>query len=125
MKSVVFFRDGAKIARVDNAGAVVSVEQPSLHPDVQRALAGDKNLSGADLSSAGSGLSVLRGADLTGADLRGANLTRADLIFVDLTGADLRGANLSGAYLSETEIGGVKYDAATVWPDRFTPPASV
>jgi len=55
--------------------------------DVKRALAGDKNLSGADLSGAD-----LSGADLSGADLNGANLKESRLI-----DADLRGASLSGA----------------------------
>ena len=46
---------------------------------------------------------ILRGADLTGAYLNGA----------DLTEAILRGAILNG----------VRWDATTMWPEGFTPPA--
>ena len=46
------------------------------------------------------------------------NLSRADL-----TEANLKGANLNGANLGRADLSGVKYDAATVWPVGFTPPA--
>ena len=71
--------------------------------DIERALAGEKNLRGATLTD----------AILTHADLTRANLYDADLYEATLTGADLGRADLSG----------VKYDAATVWPVGFTPPA--
>ena len=47
--------------------------------DLKRALAGDKNLSGADLAGA-----YLEGADLSGAKLYGANLD--GIIYNDGTG---------------------------------------
>jgi uncharacterized protein YjbI with pentapeptide repeats len=52
-------------------------------------------------------------ANLQGVDLRNANLKGAILTGADLTDADLTRANLQG----------VKYDANTVWPQGFTPPA--
>ena len=67
--------------------------------DLERALAGDKNLTR---------------ANLTGADLRGANLYRADL-----TGAVLTSAKLTGADLKS-----IVYDDSTRWPARFIPPPS-
>ena len=68
--------------------------------DLKRALEGEKNLSGADLSYAVLISSDLQDADLRGSDLRGADLTDADLVGADLTGADLTGADLTEANLS-------------------------
>jgi GNAT superfamily N-acetyltransferase len=77
--------------------------------DLERALAGDKDLYNANLYNAS-----LRGADLTGAnlfgaylsmaDLSGANLYRAKLSRTDLSEADLTGANLEGANLYEANL---------------------
>ena len=50
--------------------------------------------------------------------LRGADLRRAYLTGANLTGAYLRGANLTGVNLR-----GVRWDATTMWPEGFTPPA--
>jgi len=61
---------------------------------LSRALKGDKNLVGADLS----------GADLREADLRRADLSRASLLAADLSLANLRGADLSGADLSGADL---------------------
>ena len=77
--------------------------------DLERALAGDKNLRGADLRGADLREAKLLGADLSDADLKDANLTEANLTEADLRGADLRNAdlsdaNLSGAKLSRFEI---------------------
>jgi hypothetical protein len=102
------------------------------------------NLGGANLGGANLGGVDLRGANLGGVDLRGANLTDAEL-----GGAELRGAHLGGAYLSgaqmyganlcRADLGGVDlrgadltdailtgayWDAATRWPEGFTPPVS-
>ena len=73
--------------------------------DLERALAGEKNLSVAnlryaDLSGAYLFRADLRDADLSGASLRSAMLRGADLTGAALTGADLFGANLKGANLT-------------------------
>ena len=68
--------------------------------DLQRALAGEKDLRDADLRFASLYRVNLRGADLSGADLRGADLSRANLRGADLRGAVLSGASLSGADLT-------------------------
>ena len=77
--------------------------------DLERALAGDKNLTDADLYGAN-----LRDADLTYANLKGANLRDADLYRANLYGANLKsadlyranlyGANLYGAYLNDANL---------------------
>jgi uncharacterized protein YjbI with pentapeptide repeats len=72
--------------------------------DLERALAGDKNLAdaylfGANLRGANLTSANLRDADLIGADLFGANLTTADLTYANLRSANLRDADLIGAYL--------------------------
>ena len=69
--------------------------------DVRRALAGDRDLSGADLSRAD-----LSGADLSGADLRDANLRDANLRDANLRDAKFRGADLTGADLSRADLSG-------------------
>ena len=71
---------------------------------VSRALRGEKNFIGRDLSRAN-----LRGADLRrvnfyGADLRYAKLVRAKLEYAKLEGADLRGADLTGAKLWDATL---------------------
>lgn len=76
---------------------------------VKRALAGDKDLKGLDLSE----------ANLNGADLSGADLTDADL-----SNANLEGANLSGANVSGASFGGALYNDNTKWPDGFDPIAA-
>ncbi len=92
-------------------------------PDTDRARAGDKNLTGADLWGAD-----LRGANLAGANLAGANLRWAKLANTNLRGADLRranltGANLTGADLTGADLRGAVTDADTVWPAGFDPAA--
>lgn len=72
--------------------------------DLERALAGDKNLPNADLRG-----SDLRQANLSKADLRGANLTKAQLDYANLSGAklaeaDLSGANLTGAKMARANL---------------------
>jgi uncharacterized protein YjbI with pentapeptide repeats len=61
--------------------------------DLERALAGDKNLSRADLSEA-------------------YYLSRANLNHANLTGANIAGAII--------EV--VVYDASTIWPEGKLPP---
>jgi hypothetical protein len=114
--------------------------------DLERALAGDKNLAGTDLRDADLRDADLRDADLRDADLRDADLRSAFLENCDLRGANLRGAslggadiggarlegtNLSGAHfdyydLVAEDLAGVTYDATTVWPEDWprglTPP---
>ena len=72
--------------------------------DVKRALAGDRNLSGADLS----------GADLSGADLSGADLSGANLDDADLTGANLTGAVLTSASFRRAEMSAVSMVGAAM-----------
>ena len=62
--------------------------------DLDRALAGFKNLSGA----------VLPGADLTNADLTKADLTKAVLSGADLTNADMTRATLARANLTRAKL---------------------
>jgi len=68
--------------------------------DLERALAGDKNL---------------READLRGAFLNGAKLNRADL-----TGADLTDAHLTDAHLTGATLTGAKLNRATLYSAKFT-----
>jgi uncharacterized protein YjbI with pentapeptide repeats len=73
---------------------------------IERNIAPDADLHGANLSDAD-----LRGANLSGANLHGANLSDADLRGANLSGANLsgaylRGADLSGAYLSGANLRG-------------------
>lgn len=94
----------------------------------------DKNMTGADLSTADLSYSVLfrtnfSGADLNGAnlkdafpvgaiftnaDLEGANLTDADLVAANLTGADFRRANLNGADLDLSTVANANFVAANL-----------
>ncbi len=62
--------------------------------DVERALAGDKNLAGA----------LLQGADLQGVNLSGVNLEGAYLQEANLEGADLRNARMKGALLTRASL---------------------
>ena len=85
--------------------------------DLERALAGDKNLSGANLSRANLFNANLSGANLFNANLSGANLVGADLRGASLThavlrGANLRVANLEGASLREADLSGAKLSDA-------------
>jgi uncharacterized protein YjbI with pentapeptide repeats len=90
------------------------IDNPTIIPDLYKAILYGANLSGADLRNANLGGALLyvadvRGADLHGAylcyaDLRSANLTDANLCKADLRGADLRDANLYGANLSKTVL---------------------
>jgi Pentapeptide repeats (8 copies) len=57
-------------------------------------------------------IGLLHGADLSGADLSGAIMTD-----VDLSGANLIMANPGGAFLGKSRC-----DAATKWPEGYTPP---
>jgi uncharacterized protein YjbI with pentapeptide repeats len=112
--------------------------------DLNRALSGEVNLSGADLSGANLHLADLSGANLRRANLRnadlsnayllGADLSEADLSEVDLSaadltsvslrGADLRGADLSkvdsvGDLLSEVDFANAIANRKTKFPDGF------
>jgi uncharacterized protein YjbI with pentapeptide repeats len=68
--------------------------------DVKRALAGDKNLTGADLK----GTKSLKGADLEGADLTGADLRHSSLQAARFRGAKLKRAQLRGSILSDAKL---------------------
>ena len=78
--------------------------------DLERALAGDKDLSGADLSGAD-----LRGANLSDANLSGANLFDANLSNANLSNADLRGANLREADLFRANLRGANLREADLF----------
>ena len=80
--------------------------------DLERALAGDKNLAGADLKGANLFDADLRRADLKGADFSGADLRRADLIDADLSGANLKGAYLRDAILAGANLKGANLTRA-------------
>jgi hypothetical protein len=92
--------------------------------DLARALAGDKNLSGANLSGANLSLADLSGANLGGADLVNANLTSTDLSRADLhqanltraslTGAKIIGANLRSANLTRASLAFAELDDANL-----------
>ena len=82
--------------------------------DLSRALIGDKDLIGADLSRADLSGAYLRRANLSGANLSGANLRRAYL-----SRANLSGANLSGANLSDARLIGAIADSETKFPEGF------
>ena len=77
--------------------------------DLERALRGEKNLSGADLSGAN-----LRWAKLSDADLSNANLSGTCLEWANLTGADLSGADLSNAKLRNAELPGADLSGANL-----------
>jgi uncharacterized protein YjbI with pentapeptide repeats len=72
--------------------------------DLDRALAGAKDLIKADLTEAGLTRAKLNGANLYGANLTGADLYRADLTEAGLTRAKLNGAKLNGANLTEAVL---------------------
>jgi hypothetical protein len=40
-----------------------------------------------------------------------------------MSAADLSGADLTGANLTAANLTGVRWDATTIWPDGYTPPA--
>ena len=89
---------------VDVTGTPVQGSLSGEGVDCQRAIDGDTNLAGADLTNCG-----LVGVDLTGADLLGADLTMAILINVPLDGAVLDDAVLVGA-----ELLGATFDGASL-----------
>ena len=100
----------ADLAKVDLSGRDLQVA------DLQGA-----NLAGASLAGAKLQRSFLASADLSNANLGSADLTGADLACADLTNAQLSGTCLRDASLNEACLEGVKWDAATVWPDGFAP----
>lgn len=89
---------------------------------LNKAILHDANLGRADLHEA-----TLRNATLCGASCIEADLSQADLRDSALNGANLRGATLQGALLSAANLEDAvlthaRYDAATTWPESFTPP---
>jgi uncharacterized protein YjbI with pentapeptide repeats len=110
---------------IEEASANASVEQQSVHADIQAALSVIRrreprgkdgeirfpktylvraNLTGAHLTGSDLARADLRNADLEGADLTGALLIGARLNGADLTGARLNGANLDGADLTGAKL---------------------
>jgi len=92
--------------------------------DLERALAGDKNLrnailaganlEGASLQGANLGGAILAGANLEGASLRRAILGGAILAGANLEGANLEGANLAGANLLDANLYGAYLAGASL-----------
>ena len=65
----------------------------------------------------------LVGADLTGAWATNTTMLGADLKNANLSGARVDGASLAGAVLTDAKLSDIRYDAKTVWPKGFSPPA--
>lgn len=78
-------------------------------------------LARADLAGASLYGGALAGADLQGANLKDCDLYRADLRQADLRGAKFAGANLERASLADADLRGATYDAATRFPQGFSP----
>lgn len=70
--------------------------------NLNRLLAGDKNLAGVRL----------KGANLKGKDLSNTNFTKANLEEANLSSADLTNANFQDADLEETNLKGAKIQGA-------------
>ena len=87
-------------------------QEPYSTGDRQRAVAGDRNLVGANLRGANLTSAFLRGADLTGANLSYANLRGANLTSATLTGANLTRANLTRANLRRANLTGANLTGA-------------
>lgn len=64
--------------------------------DLYRAVLGNLDLAGQDLSGANLDRTALTDTNLAGADLRGARLASPTLVRTNLSGADLRGAVITG-----------------------------
>ena len=81
---------------------------------LEKAVACDAYLSGANLSDANLSDAYLSGAYLRGANLSGAYLSGANLSGAYLSGANLSGANLSDAYLSDANLRGANLSDANL-----------
>lgn len=84
--------------------------------DYNRAICGDKNLSGAKLEEANLQNVDLSYANLRGAELDESNLQGADLRNADLQDADLESANLMGAKIEGANFKNAELEFAT-WVD--------
>ena len=93
--------------------AALEIEASSVKEAVEKAVANNINLSGANLSGADLRNTNLSGAYLYGANLSGANLSGAYLYGANLSGAYLYGANLYGANLS-----GATHNGKELWSLR-------
>jgi uncharacterized protein YjbI with pentapeptide repeats len=99
--------------------------QPSVVPDLRRAMLVESelrgvNLAGADLERANLRMSTLSRANLTranlrGADLRAASLRRARLDRADLTGAVLRFTSLTEASVEGARLTGCEIYGTSAW----------
>ena len=78
--------------------------------DYNRALSGDKNLSGADLSNADLSRYDFSEADLTKANLRESRMVGTNFRYADLTNADLTNANLTNAKIQNSYFKNAKMD---------------
>lgn len=115
---------GANLTRVNLSGANLT------QANFAGATLERTNIEMADLTGARLPVARLHHADaalarFTNAMLTGADLTEADLTGADLTGADLRGARLTASRLDRVILTGARWDAETVWPAGFTPPALI
>jgi uncharacterized protein YjbI with pentapeptide repeats len=82
--------------------------------DLERALAGDKSLAGANLQRANLFRANLEGANLKGASLERANLEGANLKDANLKNANLTDANLTRANLEEAILAGASLERANL-----------
>ncbi len=99
----------ATITIVDRFGKeLFTVEATDQRDAIQKLVAEDAYLEGANLEDAYLRGANLRGAYLEDAYLRGANLRGANLRGAYLEGANLRGAYLRGAYLEGAYLRGAK-----------------
>jgi glycogen operon protein len=89
--------------------------------NLERATLRGSRLRSADLRNARLREASCKAADFTQACLDQADLSLANLEEATLFGADLRGAVLSGAVLRRADLRGARYDAATRWPEGFSP----
>jgi hypothetical protein len=105
----------AAIAALGRGGMI----EPGAASELERVDLRDADLTGLVIPRV-----CFAGANLEGAVLRNATLAGATLTGALLRDADLRGADLSAADLADADLTGVLADAATRWPDGFTPPGA-
>jgi hypothetical protein len=93
---------------LDRCGNVIFEFKGNTKETVEKCVADDHSLAGANLAGANLADAYLAGANLAGANLARANLARANLAGADLAGADLARANLARAYLARANLARAK-----------------
>ncbi|OZD18323.1 pentapeptide repeat-containing protein [Rhodococcus sp. 06-156-3C] len=115
--------NGAKFVDADLRGADLTLTMLAETTFSNAVLTGT-TLEGARISSP----SLTAGntsADFSNADLTGANLRYAEIGFADFTGARLNGTDLRFTTLEHAILTEIEHNEHTMWPEQFTPPASV